>query len=113
MTQDLVVWYKRGKVVVVRELTVPWENNIDECHEFKKAKYLDLLHERETRAWSVLFPKRPALVVWSKRGRLVVDGEPTVPWENNIDERHEFKKAKYLDLHSQTCTARLTHGHRI
>ncbi len=57
MRPDLVVWSKRGRVVVVGELTVPWEDNIDERHEFKKAKYLDLVHECETRGWTVFcFP---------------------------------------------------------
>ncbi len=39
--------------VVVGELTVPWEDNIDERHEFKRAKYLDLVHECEARGWTV------------------------------------------------------------
>ena len=36
-------------VVIIEELTVPWEDNIDERHEFKRAKYSDLVHECETR----------------------------------------------------------------
>ncbi len=53
MRPDLVIWSKRGRVVIIGELTVPWEDNIDERHEFKRAKYLDLVHECETRGWRV------------------------------------------------------------
>ena len=49
MRPDLVIWSKRGRVVIIGELTVPWEDNTDKCHEYKRSKYLDLVHERETR----------------------------------------------------------------
>ena len=53
MRPDLAVWSKRGRVVVVGELAVPWEDNIDERNEFKRAKYLDLVHECKGRGWTV------------------------------------------------------------
>ncbi len=48
---------------------------------------------------------RPDLVIWSRAGRVVIIAELTVPWEDNVEERHEFKKMKYQDLTSD-CAAR-------
>ncbi len=39
--------------MIIGELTVPWEDNIDERHEYKRSEYLDLVHECETRGWKV------------------------------------------------------------
>ncbi len=50
-------------------------------------------------------PMRPDLVIWSPAGKMLIIGELTVPWEDNVEERHEFKKAKYQDLTSD-CAAR-------
>ncbi len=59
MRPDLVIWSKRGRVVIIGELTVPWEDNIDERHEFKRAKYLDPVHDCETRGWKcTVFPSK-------------------------------------------------------
>ncbi len=42
---------------MVGELTVPWEDNIDECHESKGSKYLDLVQGVWNQGMeSVLFP---------------------------------------------------------
>ena len=36
---------------------------------------------------------------------MLIIGELALPWEDNVEERHEFKKAKYQDLTSD-CAAR-------
>ncbi len=54
MRPDLVVWSKRGRVVMIGELSVPWENNIDERQDFKRTKYLDHVHECEIPPLAVL-----------------------------------------------------------
>ncbi len=50
---DIVIWSKNAKTVVIGELTVPWETNVDERHEFKKAKYTDLVAECTSNGWKV------------------------------------------------------------
>ena len=44
----------------------------------------------------VITDLRPDVVIFSKKTKTVVIGELTVPWETNMDERHEFKQAKYM-----------------
>ncbi len=41
---------------------------------------------------------RPDLIIWSREARIIIIGELSVPWEDNIDERNEFKRAKYQEL---------------
>jgi hypothetical protein len=48
---------------------------------------------------------RPDIIIWSMAARQVVFGELTVPWEDNIQEAHERKYAKYAELRS-VCEAR-------
>ncbi len=43
---DIVVWSEVAKEGIIGELTVPWEDNIDEAHERKMAKYSDLSESR-------------------------------------------------------------------
>ena len=45
---------------------------------------------------------RPDIVIWSRNPKRVVLVELTVPWEEQIEESHELKRAKYEDL-AQTC----------
>ena len=40
---DMVLVSEKSKTVVVIELTVPFESNMGESHEFKLAKYLELM----------------------------------------------------------------------
>ena len=49
---DIVLWSDNVKKVVLVELTVPWEENIEEAYERKKAKYESLRAECEDRGWS-------------------------------------------------------------
>ena len=54
---DIVLWSDQIKKVVLVELTVPWEENIEEAYERKKARYEDLRAECEDNGWScVLLP---------------------------------------------------------
>ena len=53
MRPDLIIWSKKTKVVIIGELTVPWEDNIDERNEYKRAKYQDLVSDIKSRGWSV------------------------------------------------------------
>ncbi|KAL1279298.1 hypothetical protein QQF64_025971 [Cirrhinus molitorella] len=42
---DIVLWSPTTKLVYVVELTVPWEEGVEEAHERKKNKYFDLAAE--------------------------------------------------------------------
>ena len=48
---DIVIWSKKTKQVVLVELTVPWEERMEEAHEKKKAKYQPLLEDCQDRGW--------------------------------------------------------------
>lgn len=48
---DLVFFSNTMKTVVMWELTVPWEENILEAHEWKKSKYDELLAQCRTSGW--------------------------------------------------------------
>ena len=41
---------------------------------------------------------RPDVVILSRTARIVIMGELTVPWEDNVEEAHERKKEKYEEL---------------
>ena len=49
---DIVLWSEAVKKVVLVELTVPWEENVEEAYERKKARYEDLRAECEDNGWS-------------------------------------------------------------
>ncbi|XP_072021154.1 uncharacterized protein [Amphiura filiformis] len=48
---DIVIWSEVGKEVIIGEMTVPWEDNIDESHERKLTKYAELRAECKDRGW--------------------------------------------------------------
>uniref|UniRef100_A0A3B3B355 Reverse transcriptase domain-containing protein n=1 Tax=Oryzias melastigma TaxID=30732 RepID=A0A3B3B355_ORYME len=50
---DLVLWSNSCRVVYIIELTVPWEDSLDEAYERKKLRYSDLAAEAEDRKWKV------------------------------------------------------------
>ncbi len=50
---DLVLWSKSCRHVFIEELTVPWEEAIDEAFERKRLRYADLAAEAEDRGWKV------------------------------------------------------------
>ena len=50
---DLVLWSKSCRRVFIVELTVPWEDAIDEAFERKRLRYAKLAAEAEGRGWNV------------------------------------------------------------
>ena len=50
---DLVLWSNSCRRAFIIELTVPWEDAIDEAHERKTLRYANLAAEAEERGWSV------------------------------------------------------------
>ena len=48
---DIVIWSKRSKQVIIVELTVPWEDRVEEAYERKRAKYQDLQLECAEAGW--------------------------------------------------------------
>ena len=48
---DIVLWSTSEKRVLLVELTVPWEQNIQEAYERKKARYADLVAECQEKGW--------------------------------------------------------------
>ena len=54
---DLIIWSKEAKTIIIGELSVPWEDNIDERNEYKRGKYQDLVSDIQAQGWTVhLFP---------------------------------------------------------
>ena len=51
---DIIIWSETGKEVILWELTVPWEDNIDETHERKQTKYTEMAAECRDRGWKAL-----------------------------------------------------------
>ncbi|KAK0139173.1 Retrovirus-related Pol polyprotein from type-2 retrotransposable element R2DM [Merluccius polli] len=49
---DLVLWSKSCRQVFIIELTVPWEDAIDEAFERKRLRYANLAAEAEGRGWN-------------------------------------------------------------
>lgn len=50
---DLVLWSKSCRRVFIVELTVPWEEAIDEAFERKRLRYANLAAEAEEKGWNV------------------------------------------------------------
>ncbi|KAL3973956.1 proto-oncogene serine/threonine-protein kinase Pim-1 [Sarotherodon galilaeus] len=50
---DLVLWSTSQKLAYVIELTVPWEEAIEEAFERKKLQYANLAAEAEDRSWKI------------------------------------------------------------
>ena len=48
---DIVIWSDEGKQVHLVELTVPWEDHLEEAFERKKTKYETLRADCETNGW--------------------------------------------------------------
>ena len=49
---DIVIWSDTVKRIIVVELTVPWEENMDEAFERKKLRYKNLRMECEDKGWA-------------------------------------------------------------
>ena len=55
---DMVLWSKAAKLAYVVELTVPWEEGVEEAYERKKLKYSDLAAEASQNGWKTLIFSR-------------------------------------------------------
>ncbi|XP_076113419.1 uncharacterized protein LOC143081070 [Mytilus galloprovincialis] len=51
LRQDIVIWSQGTRQVVLLELTVPWEDRIEEAYERKMAKYQQLIEDCKQRGW--------------------------------------------------------------
>lgn len=49
---DLVLWSPSFKNVSIIELTVPWEDSVDEAHELKHLYYVELAAEAQHHGWN-------------------------------------------------------------
>ena len=49
---DIVLWSDMTKRVVLIELTVPWEEKIEEANERKRRKYQELEEDCKSKGWS-------------------------------------------------------------
>ena len=49
---DMLVWSDLEKIVYFIELTVPWEDRVEDANELKKAKYTEMAGEAAQRGWS-------------------------------------------------------------
>lgn len=49
---DMVLWSPSVKSVYILELTVPWENAVEEAYERKKLRYTELAMDAQQRGWS-------------------------------------------------------------
>ena len=79
---DIVIWSKTPKRVILVELTVPWEERVDEAYETKKAKYEDLASTCRDRGWKTwIFPVEvgcrgfPSQSVWKMMGAMGIKGK--------------------------------------
>ena len=52
---DLVLWSNNCKLVYIIELTVPWEDAVEEAYERKKLRYSNLAADAEDRGWKARF----------------------------------------------------------
>ncbi|XP_069103824.1 uncharacterized protein [Argopecten irradians] len=48
---NVVLWSRSSKQVVLVELTVPWEDRMEEANERKQQKYQQLVEEYQYRGW--------------------------------------------------------------
>lgn len=48
---DMILWSRSTKQVILMELTVPWEEGIDEAYERKMLSYSELVEECRSRGW--------------------------------------------------------------
>jgi len=79
---DIVLWSKSPKLVILIELTVPWEERIDEAFEFKRSKYEELVQTCRENGWKTwIFPVEigcrgfPSQSVWKMLGSLGIKGK--------------------------------------
>ena len=54
---DILLTSRNKNLIVIMELTVPWEDRLELSHQLKKGKYQDLADEAQMKGWhALLFP---------------------------------------------------------
>ena len=78
---DIVIWSKCPKRMVLVELTVPWEERVEEAYKLKKTKYQDLAETCRVRGWkTTVFPVEvgcrgfPSYSTWRMLGAMGIKG---------------------------------------
>jgi len=79
---DVVMWSSSTKMVVLLELTVPWEERVEEAYERKMAKYQELVLDCQEKGWKCwCFPVEVgcrgfvAQSLWRALGSLGISGK--------------------------------------
>ena len=65
---DIVLWSPSKKKALIIELTVPWEDAVDEAFERKHLRYAELAAEAQQRGWNT--EVRPVEVVQRVCGKV-------------------------------------------
>lgn len=93
---DIVLWSRATKQVVLLELTVPWEERIEEAHERKLGKYQPLTQQCQQVGWracklpvEVGCRRFPGQSLWSALSRLGIKGPSRRRLMANITKRAE------------------------
>ena len=93
---DAVLWSVRTKQVVMIELTVPWEDRLEEAHERKLQKYQELKQECANKGWKVwCFPIEVGCrgfvsrSTWSALGALGIKGRKRTATVRKLEEAAE------------------------
>ncbi|XP_045174487.2 uncharacterized protein LOC123535800 [Mercenaria mercenaria] len=78
---DIVIWSRNQKTVIMVELTVPWEERVEESNELKREKYEELANTCRGNGWKTwVFPVEvgcrgfPSSSVWRMLGALGIKG---------------------------------------
>ena len=50
---DIIIWSACAKIVILIELTVPWEERMEEAFERKRKRYQELVDDCSQRGWKV------------------------------------------------------------
>ena len=79
---DIVIWSRSPKYMILIELTVPWEERVEEAYETKKGKYQELADTCRERGWKTwVFPVEvgcrgfPSQSVWKMLGAVGMRGK--------------------------------------
>jgi len=93
---DIVIWSTIMKILIMVELTVPWEEAVDEAYERKMLKYQELADECRQKGWKTwVFPVEvgcrgfSAQSLWRMLGALGIRGKPRKDAVHTINKAAE------------------------
>ena len=93
---DIVLWSERSRQVVMVELTVPWEERVEEAYHMKRNKYEELRLECVSKGWKCwVFPVEvgsrgfPAQSMWNTLSKLGLVGQTRKRAIQNIAQAAE------------------------